>query len=123
MPVEDSHLEVQLLEEPFVLSSRVLFFQHLPYLLLGLLLFDGIASDFDRDALLKVNVKGVASWHDVVVVDELNEGLYAGTAGDFAGSHRLGDLERGTVDADDQGAAEALAGALVALVEMYIQKE
>lgn len=101
------HLEAELLEEPLVLSSLVLFFQNLLDFLLHFLLGSSVLQDGGVDGG-EFGVEGVTGGHDVGVVDDLDEGLDAGTTSDALGTHGLGDLEGSGFDTDDQGATESL---------------
>jgi hypothetical protein len=85
-------LEAELLEEPLVLASLVLFLQDLLDLLLGSLLGSSILQSFRVHGILEINVKVVASRHHVGVVDELDEGLNVGATSDALSTHRLGNL-------------------------------
>ena len=63
-------LEAQLLEEPLVLTSLVLFFECLTNGLLDFLLGRSVLDGFNSDRR-EFNIQSVTSGHDVVVVDDL----------------------------------------------------
>lgn len=93
-------LETQLLEEPLVLTSLVLFFKSLADGFLDFLLGSGILDSFNSDGG-EFNIKSVTSGHDVVVVNDLDEGLNLGTTSDTLSTHGLGNLEGSLFDTDD----------------------
>jgi hypothetical protein len=111
-------LEAELLEEPLVFTSLVLFFQELANFLLGFLLGGGILQSFNVDGSGHFSFEGVTSGHDVAVVDDLHEGLDVGAAGNALSTHGLGNLHGSTLDTDNQGTTESLVGGLFAIIEM-----
>lgn len=116
------HLEAQFLEEPLVLSTLVLFLQNLLQLLLGSLLCSSIGQGLQGAAFLCHRsigqLKSVPCRHKVVVVDELQEGLHDGTAGDLTIGHGAGHFFGDALDADDQGVSERFA--LFSIIKMYL---
>lgn len=61
---------------------------------------------------------GVAGGHDVVVVDELDEGLHARTLEDLLLAHALGDGQGSLVNASDEAMAKAaLRSSLIELLD------
>lgn len=96
----NNNLETQLLEEPLVLTSLVLFFEGLTNGLLDFFLGSSVLDGFNSDRR-EFNVQSVTSGHDVVVVNDLDEGLNLGTTSDTLSTHRLGDLEGSLFDTDD----------------------
>lgn len=96
----NNNLETQLLEEPLVLTSLVLFFEGFTNGLLDFLLGSSVLDGFNSDRR-EFNVQSVTSGHDVIVVNDLDEGLNLGTTSDTLSTHRLGDLEGSLFDTDD----------------------
>lgn len=87
----------------------MLFFESLLDGLLGFLARFGFLKGFGRDGQLeRFDVQGVSGGHQVVVVDDLDEGLDLGSLGGLLGTHVLGDLEGGLVDTDDDGVGEGV---------------
>merc|ERR1712070_938955 len=69
-------LEPELGEEPLGLSGLELLLEDLPGLDGSSLPLGGVLHDVWGDARLKIDVEGVPRGHQVVVVDELDEGLH-----------------------------------------------
>lgn len=111
MPLTDGKVShTQRREEPSVLAARVTLLQNLLHRLLGVLtlgdLLEGVVGD---DALEALKLKSVASGHQVVVVDKLDEGLDL-VALLLAGlGHAAGDLRRVALDSGDEGVAEGVS--------------
>jgi hypothetical protein len=103
-------------EEPSVLAAGVALLQDLLDGLLGILaladLLEGVGGDAALEAL---ELEGVAGGHEVVVVDNLNEGLNLGPPVLASLAHAAGDLLGVALDAGDDGVAEGVR--LVAVVD------
>lgn len=112
-----TNLETQLLEEPLVLTSLVLFFKSLANGLLDFLLGSSVLDSFDSDSR-ELNVQSVTSGHDVVVVDDFDEGLDLGATSDTLSTHGLGDLEGSLLDTNDQSTSELLVQGFLTFIEM-----
>lgn len=93
-------------EKPPVLAARVALLQHLLDSLLGLLtladLLEGLSRD---DGLETLELEGVAGGHQVVVVDDLDEGLDLAALLLAGLGHAAGDLARVPLDARNEGVA------------------
>jgi len=91
-------------EEPSVLARRVSLLQSLLHGLLSILplrlLLEGIRGD---NSLQSLQLECVACWHEVVVVDDLDERLDLRSLGLGVLGHAAGDLRRVALDAGDQG--------------------
>lgn len=102
-------------EEPSVLAAGVSVLEHLLDSLLGVLalrhLLEGVVGDGALEAL---ELQGVASGHQVVVVDDLDEGLDLGSLLLASLGHAAGDLGGVALNTGDQGVAEGMR--LVAVV-------
>jgi hypothetical protein len=111
-----SFLKFQRGEEPSVLSASVALLQDLLDVLLGILtladLLEGLAAD---GALETLQLQGVTGGHQVVVVDDLDEGLDLGALLLSRLGHAAGDLGRVALDAGNDGVAEGVR--LVAVVD------
>ena len=70
------NLEPQLGEEPLRFSSLELLFEDLSGFDGGVLALGGVLNHVWGDAGLEVDVQRVSCWHQVVVVDELDESLH-----------------------------------------------
>lgn len=108
-------LEVKLGEEPLVLASLVLLLKSLLDLLLGLFslgwLLEGVGGN---NGLEGVEFESVTSWHQMVVVDDLDEWLDSSSLGNLLFAVLLGNLQRITLDTSDQRMSEWVGlGALV----------
>lgn len=103
-------------EEPAVLAAGVALLQSLLDRLLGVLalgdLLEGVGGDGALEAL---ELQGVAGGHQVVVVDDLDEGLDLGALLLAGLGHAAGDLGGVALDAGDDGVAEGVG--LVAVVD------
>mgnify|MGYP006976731657 FL=1 len=102
-------------EKPPVLAAVVAVLKDLLDGLLGLLtlagLLEGVGVD---DSLEALKLKGIASGHQVVVVDDLNERLDLAALLDPSLRHAAGDLAGVPLDARNKGVAVGVAlGALV----------
>lgn len=108
-------LEVKLGEEPLVLASLVLLLESLLDLLLGLFSLGWfLESVGGNNGLEGVEFESVTSWHEMVVVDDLDEWLDSSSLGDLLFAVLLGNLQRITFDTSDQSMSEWVGlGALV----------
>lgn len=114
-------LEVEFGEEPLVLTGLVLFFQSLLDNLLGFLLLgwlnQGVWSDGSLEGL---NIQGVSGWHQVVVVDQLDERLDSDSLGDLLGAVGLDDLQWASLDTNNNGMWESVGlGAFVVRLDNH----
>ena len=105
----------KLLEEPPVLAGGVSLLKSLLDGLLSILplrrLLESVLAD---DVLERLQVKGVASRHDVVEVNSLDERLDLGALGHSLLGHALGDLGGVTLNTGNQSMAEGVElGALL----------
>lgn len=103
-------------EEPSVLAAGVALLQHLLDSLLRILtlgnLLEGLAGD---GALETLQLEGVSCGHQVVVVDDLDEGLDLGSLLLARLGHAAGDLGGVALDTGDDSVAERMR--LVAIVD------
>jgi len=112
--IDKSALESQLAEEPFVFDlSRVVSF--LEDLSDGLSDLASLAlvlwiSGLSWDGLLEVNVEGVSSGHQVVVVDHLDEGSDLGSSSNLLLAHSADDSSWVAVDACNDGVSVGSVG-------------
>lgn len=102
-------------EEPPVLAALVSLLKRLLDVLLGVLslgnLLEGVVGD---STLQTLELKGVAGWHDVVVVDDLDEWLDLGALLLAGLGHATGDLLGVALNAGNDGVREWVSlGALV----------
>lgn len=96
-------------EEPAVLAGGVAVLQSLLDGLLGLLALGNLLeSVLGDDTLQALELQGVASGHQVVVVDDLDEGLDAAAAVDKLLAHAAGHLQRVTLDTGDDSVGEGV---------------
>lgn len=110
-----TELEVELLEEPLVLTGLVLLFQSLSHNLLGLFSLRWLVQCIRGNSVLeRLNVQRVSSWHQVVVVDDLHERLDSGSLGNLLGVVSLGDSLWASLDTDNEGVWERVGlGAVI----------
>lgn len=108
-------LKVQLGEEPLVLAGSVLLLKSLLNLLLGVFSGRGLLESLSsHGGLQRVELKSVTSGHQVVVVDDLDEGLDSSSLGDLLFAVLLGHLEGVSLNTSNQGVAEWVRlGALI----------
>jgi hypothetical protein len=108
-------LEVKLGEEPLVLASLVLLLESLLDLLLSLFSLRWfLESVGGNNGLEGVEFESVTSWHEMVVVDDLDEWLNSSSLGNLLFAVLLGNLQRITFDTSDQSMSEWVGlGALV----------
>lgn len=108
-------LEVELGEEPLVLTGLVLFLQSLLHNLLGLLSLGRLVQGVGGDGVLeRLNVQRVSGGHQVVVVHQLDEWLDLGSLSNLLGVVSLGHLQWASLDADNDGVWESVGlGAVV----------
>lgn len=96
-------------EEPAVLAGGVAVLQGLLDGLLGVLalgnLLEGVVGD---NALEALELESVTGGHQVVVVDDLDEGLDAAAAVDELLTHAAGDLQGVALDTGDDGVGEGV---------------
>lgn len=96
-------------EEPAVLAGGVAVLQGLLDGLLGILalgnLLEGVVGD---NALEALELEGVTGGHQVVVVDDLDEGLDAAAAVDELLTHAAGHLQGVALDTGDDGVGEGV---------------
>lgn len=96
-------LESEFLEEPFVFAGLVSVFEGGFDVGLGRSFFGGVLEAvFVDDFLVDWDVNGVSGWHDVVVVDDLDEWLHLVSAGDLLFAHGFGDFSWVSVNTGDQ---------------------
>lgn len=102
-------------EEPLVLSGLVTLLKGLLDVLLGVLALRDFLEGVVGDSTLKtLKLESVASGHDVVVVDDLDERLDLGALGDTVLAHAAGDLLRVTLNTSDKRVRERMSlGTLV----------
>lgn len=102
-------LEVKFGKEPLVLTGLVLFFQDLLDNLLGLLLLGWLNQRLWGDSSLEwLSVQGVSGWHQVVVVDQLDERLDSDSLGNLLGAVGLGDLQWTVLNTNNNGMWEGV---------------
>lgn len=102
-------------EEPPVLAALVPLVESLLDSLLCVLPLADLLESVGGDGVLEaLKLKGVTSGHEVVVVDDLDEGLDLGALGLAGLGHALGDVGRVALDAGDDGVGEGVSlGAVV----------
>lgn len=97
-------------EEPPVLAALVPLVEGLLDSLLGLLPLADLLESVRGDGVLEaLKLEGVTGGHEVVVVDDLDEGLDLGALGLAGLGHALGDGARVALDAGDDGVGEGVA--------------
>jgi hypothetical protein len=102
-------------EEPSVLAAGVSLLKHLLDSLLGVLALGNLLEGVVRDGTLKtLELESVASGHQVVVVDDLDEGLDLVSLLLAGLGHAAGDLGGVSLNAGNEGVAERVR--LVAVV-------
>lgn len=102
-------LEVEFGEEPLVLTGLVLFFQSLLDNLLGFLFLRWLNQRVWGDSSLeRLNVQGVSGWHQVVVVDQLDEWLDSDSLGDLLSALRFVDLQWSLLNTNNNGVWESV---------------
>ena len=106
-------------EEPSVLSARVALLKSLLDGLLGLLtlgdLSEGLVGD---NALQTLKLEGVSCWHQVVVVDDLDEWLDLAALVLAGLGHAAGDLLWVALDTGDDGVwVRPLLGTFIVLLD------
>jgi hypothetical protein len=102
-------------EEPSVLAAGVSLLEHLLDSLLGILALGNLLEGVVRDGALEaLELQGVASGHQVVVVDDLDERLDLVSLLLAGLGHAAGDLGGVSLNAGNQGVAERVR--LVAVV-------
>ena len=100
-------------KEPPVLASGVPFLQCLAYSLLRLLALLNLLKRVVADSPLKsFQLHGVSCGHQVVVIDDFDEGLDAGAHLNALGAHTAGDLLRVTFDAINMSVLRFWAGTI-----------
>lgn len=96
-------------EEPTVLAAGVAVLEGLLDVLLGVLtlgdLLEGVVGDGTLETL---ELESVTGGHQVVVVDDLDEGLDAAALLDGLLTHAAGDLEGVALDTGDDGVREGV---------------
>lgn len=91
-------------EEPSVLAGGVTLLEGLLDGLLGVLTLGNLLESIGRDNALKsLQLESVTGWHQVVVVDDLDEWLDLGALGLAGLAHAAGNLGWVTLDTGDQG--------------------
>lgn len=91
-------------EEPAVLAGGVTLLKGLLDGLLGVLTLGNLLEGLGRDRSLKtLKLESVAGWHQVVVVDHLDEWLDLGALGLAGLAHAAGDLGWVTLNTSDNG--------------------
>jgi hypothetical protein len=104
--VEKWGLHTQRREEPAVLAASVALLQHLLDVLLSILTLADLLESVVRDgALQALELQSVTGGHQVVVVDDLDEGLDLGALLLSGLGHAAGDLGRVALNAGDDGVA------------------
>ena len=108
-------LEVEFGEKPLVLAGPVFFFQSLLDKRLGFLFLRGLNQGLVGDGALEgLNVQGVSGWHQVVVVDQLDEWLDGNSLGNLLRAVGLADPLWALLDADNDSVWEGVRlGAVV----------
>lgn len=102
-------LEVKFGEEPLVLTGLVLFFQSLLDNLLGFLFLRWLNQRVWGDSSLeRLNVQGVSGWHQVVVVNQLDEWLDGDSLGNLLSAVSSGDLQWSLLNTNDNGVWESV---------------
>ena len=97
-------------EEPPVLAALVSLVEGLLDGLLGLLPLADLLESVGGDGVLEaLKLEGVTGGHEVVVVDDLDEGLDLAALGGAGLGHALGDGARVALDAGDDGVGEGVA--------------
>lgn len=100
-------LEVEFGEEPLVLTGLVLFFQSLLNNLLSFFSLGWLGQGVWGDSgLERLNVQRVSGWHQVVVVDQLDEWLDLSSLGDLLGVVSSGDLQWASLNTNDNSVWE-----------------
>lgn len=114
-------LESEFGEEPLVLTSLVLFLQNLLDNLLGFLFLGWLDQGLWGDSgLERLNVQGVSGWHQVVVVDQLDESLDLGSLGNLLFAVSFGDLQWGGLDTNNDGVCESVGlGAVIVRLDNH----
>lgn len=96
-------------EEPTVLAAGVAVLKGLLDVLLGVLAGGNLLEGLGGDGTLKtLELESVASGHQVVVVDDLDERLDAAALLDGLLTHATGDLEGVALDTGDDGVREGV---------------
>lgn len=100
-------LEVEFGEEPLVLAGLVLFFQSLLDNLLSFFSLGWLRQGVWGDGVLeRLDVQRVSGWHQVVVVDQLDEWLDLGSLGNLLGVVSSSDLQWTSLDTNDNSVWE-----------------
>lgn len=103
-------------EEPPVLSAHVALLQSLLDRLLSLLALGDLGESLvGDDALEAFELERVACWHQVVVVDNLDEGLDLAALGLSGLAHAAGDLLWVSLDSGDESVREGVLLAAIVL--------
>ena len=113
------NLKSEFLEEPLVLAGLVSFFEGGFDVGLGGSFFGGVfEAVFVDDFLVDWDVNRVSGWHNVVVVDDLDESLHLVSASDLLFAHGFGDLPWVSVDTGDQSVSvKSVLGTFVGLLD------
>lgn len=108
-------LESELGKEPLVLTGLVLLLQSLLDNLLGFFFLGWLSQCIWGNGVLEVlNVQRVSCWHQVVVVDQLDEWLNLGSLGNLLLIVSLGDSQWTAFDTNNNGVWEGvLLGAFI----------
>lgn len=102
-------LEVEFGEEPLVLTGLMLFFQSLLDNLLGFFSLRWLVQGVWGDSVLeRLNVQRVSGWHQVVVVDQLDEWLDLGSLGNLLLVVSSGNLQWASLNADNDSVWEGV---------------
>lgn len=103
-------LEVKFGEEPLVLTGLVLLFQSLLNNLLGFKFLRWLNQRVWGDSSLeRLNVQGVSGWHQVVVVNQLDEWLDSNSLLDLLGAVSSGNLQWALLNTNDNGVWESVS--------------
>ena len=112
------HLEAERSEEPLVLARGVLGLKDSTELLERILALRGLLERLGADRSLEtLKLDRVSGGHQVVVVDQLDEGLDPASLGDLLGAHLPGHLEGVSLNTGSDDVGESLLlGAVVELL-------
>lgn len=100
-------LEVQLSEEPLVLTSLVSFFKGLLDNLLGFFSLRWFFKGFSGDSTLEgFNIQGVSGWQQMVVVDNLDKWLDLSSLSNLLSTLSLGNLQWVSFNTSNQSVTE-----------------
>merc|ERR1712157_173046 len=97
------NLKSEFLEKPFVFSGLISFFKLGLDMCFRSFSFSHIFNRFlVNKFLVQVKVNRVASWHDMIVVDNFNKWFHLVSFSDLLFTHRFGDFSWVTIDASNK---------------------